>query len=236
MVLQQDRSRKFSTFHAHHHRRLLLNHCQSFGHFVIYDPATSPLDVRPSYSAEDVWAHLTAIGKRGRHLLELSTVVDTILFAPAYWLFFDALTRSVLDARTNAALHRWRLHLLPTAVFLADQTENVLKLVLCWAFPARHDTLASVMAAATQTKLALTTVAVVVLAIGSARALLFQDAPVSAVLVYEEEGERIVSRPRSTAAATGGEGAAVGTRKRTSGSRGTAAPSYAAEPAAAAAQ
>lgn len=107
-------------------------------------------DQRPSFSADEVYARLTAFGPEGRAAYRRLTFGGDLLFPLGLFAFLLQLTRFVSE-RLPALTPRLRALLLlpPLAWLLADLGENALLFRLLTRFPERHDALAGYLGTVT---------------------------------------------------------------------------------------
>jgi hypothetical protein len=96
------------------------------------------LDLKPSYSAEEVYERLMAFGDNGRAMYRRMMLSTDVIF-PLSVLGFLALLAGYSAQKVALPMAlRWLLLALPVAYFLSDMIENVSIFTMLSDFPERH--------------------------------------------------------------------------------------------------
>jgi hypothetical protein len=111
-----------------------------------------PLDLRPSYSADEAYRTLAAMGAAGRRAYRVVEATVDVVYPVLYTVFLAALLAALLRrAWPGAGASAW-LSMLPFGVLLADLLENAGIVVLLGRFPGSLDAVAPVVSAFTTAK------------------------------------------------------------------------------------
>lgn len=110
------------------------------------------MDMRSSYTSDEVYAVLEALGPEGRELYATMHLAVDFVFPLFYSFFFATLFAWILGRLAPAGHPVQQLSLLAFVSLLADWSENICVLILNWSFPQRLEGLARVASVFTTIK------------------------------------------------------------------------------------
>lgn len=110
------------------------------------------LDLKPSFSAQEVYRRLDAFGEAGRTIYRRMVWTTDVLFPAAVFMFLFLLARRTAQQLAPAPLLRALLVGLPVAYFAADMAENALIFIMLSDFPGRHDVIGNTVGHVTVVK------------------------------------------------------------------------------------
>jgi hypothetical protein len=97
------------------------------------------LDMKPSFSSDEVYQRLAAFGAVGRAAYRQTITTTDIVFPLSVFVFLFLLARYTAGRLNVGGRLRPLLLALPIAYFAADMAENAAVLAMLWDYPQRHD-------------------------------------------------------------------------------------------------
>lgn len=97
------------------------------------------LDLKPSFTAAEVYQRLSAFGDTGRRVYRQMVWTTDVVFPTAVLAFLLLFARHTIEQLTPSRPVRTLLLALPLAYFASDMAENAMIYVLLSDFPLRHE-------------------------------------------------------------------------------------------------
>ncbi len=110
------------------------------------------LDMKPSFSSDEVYQRLTGFGEAGRAAYRSTVLTTDVIFPLCVFVFLYILARYTADRLNLSDGHRSLLLGVPIAYFVSDMTENVAILALLSSYPDRQDLIGATIGYVTMVK------------------------------------------------------------------------------------